>query len=67
MFITHPPTRECFTQFSNLGLDGELQSSEEFRQHAAQVTTDMRIVESTPSMLEEPYWRIEEPNPLMAE
>ena len=28
---------------------------------------DMRIVASTASMLEEPYWRIEEPNPLMAE
>ena len=28
---------------------------------------DMRIVTSTESMLEEPYWRIEEPNPLMAE
>ena len=29
--------------------------------------TDMRIVPSTASMLEEPYWRIEEPNPMMAE
>ena len=27
----------------------------------------MRIVASTASMLEEPYWRIEEPNPLIAE
>ena len=27
----------------------------------------MRKVASTASMLEEPYWRIEEPNPLMAE
>ena len=27
----------------------------------------MRIVASTASMLEEPYWRIEEPNPLMAD
>ena len=27
----------------------------------------MRIVASTTSMLEEPYWRIEEPNPWMAE
>ena len=31
------------------------------------VNSDMRIVASTSSMLEEPYWRIEEPNPLMAE
>ena len=28
---------------------------------------DMRIVASTARMLEEPYWRIEEPNPLMDE
>ena len=28
---------------------------------------DMRIVASTASMLEEPYWRIEEPNPLIDE
>ena len=28
---------------------------------------DMRIVASTASMLEEPYWRIEEPNLFMAE
>ena len=28
--------------------------------------SDMIIVASTASMLEEPYWRIEEPNPLMA-
>ena len=27
----------------------------------------MRIVASTASLLEEPYWRIEEPNPLIAE
>ena len=27
----------------------------------------MRIVASMASMLEEPYWRIEERNPLMAE
>ena len=26
----------------------------------------MRIVASMASMLEEPYWRIEEPNPLIA-
>ena len=31
------------------------------------VFTDMRIVASIASMLEEPYLRIEEPNPLMAE
>ena len=31
------------------------------------IEADMRIVASTASMLEEPYWRIEEPNPLMAE
>ena len=29
------------------------------------VQTDMRIVASTASMLEEPFWRIEEPNPLI--
>ena len=29
--------------------------------------SDMRIVASMTSMLEEPYWRIEEPNPLMAD
>ena len=29
--------------------------------------SDMRIVASTASMLEEPYLKIEEPNPLMAE
>ena len=29
--------------------------------------TDMRIVASMASMLEEPYWKIEEPNPLMFE
>ena len=28
--------------------------------------SDIRIVASMASMLEEPYWRIEEPNPLMA-
>ena len=27
----------------------------------------MRIVTSMASMLEEPYWRFEEPNPMMAE
>ena len=27
----------------------------------------MRIVASTASMLEEPHWRLEEPNPMMAE
>ena len=27
--------------------------------------SDMKIVTSTGSMLEEPYWRIEEPNPLI--
>eukprot|EP00092_Neocalanus_flemingeri_P093546 GFUD01118899.1.p1 GENE.GFUD01118899.1~~GFUD01118899.1.p1 ORF type:complete len:179 (+),score=51.20 GFUD01118899.1:248-784(+) len=37
LFTTHPPTRACFTQFSLLGLDGELQECEEFRQHAEQV------------------------------
>ena len=29
------------------------------------VLSDMRIVASTASMLEEPYWRIEEPNPFL--
>ena len=29
--------------------------------------TDMRIVASTASMLEEPYWRFEEPNSLIAD
>ena len=28
---------------------------------------DMRIVSNTASMFEEPYWRIEELNPMMAE
>ena len=32
--------------------------------HKSMPNTDMIIVASTASMLEEPYWRIEEPNPL---
>ena len=31
------------------------------------LSPDMRIAASTASILEEPYWSIEEPNPLMAE
>ena len=31
------------------------------------VMADMRRVASAASMLEEPYWRIEEPNPLITE
>ena len=37
MFTTHPPTRQCFTQFSNLALDGELQECQEFREMAEKV------------------------------
>ena len=35
--------------------------------HKSMPNTDMIIVASTASMLEEPYWRIEEPNPLIGE
>ena len=37
MFTTHPPTRQCFTQFSHLALDGELQECQQFRELAEKV------------------------------